>query len=152
MGLRDFGIEIELSAKRLAEFNSVTNTYLSIFLVLGALGLLLGTVGLGIVLFRTLLERRNEIALMKAVGFRQKLIRRIISREYNFLLISGIGIGFITAVIATLPSILSPNTSISFITLLLLVLILVLSGWLWTFFISSLALRNRAIYGGLREE
>ena len=151
-GLRDYGIEIELSAARLAEFNSVTNTYLSIFLVMGALGLLLGTIGLGIVLFRSVLERKNEIALMKAVGFNKKFIRRIISREYNFLLISGIGIGFVTAVIATLPSILSPNTGISFPTLMILLLVLFLSGWFWTFLMTSLALRNKRIYEALRNE
>lgn len=151
-GLRDYGMEIELSARRLAEFNSVTNTYLSIFLVMGALGLLLGTIGLGIVLFRSILERKNEIALMRAVGFKNKFIRKIISREYNFLLISGIGIGFITAVIATLPSIMSSNTGISFPSLIILLLILFLSGWFWTFLMTSLALRNKKIYEALRNE
>jgi hypothetical protein len=36
----------------LAEFNTVENTYLSIFQVLGGLGLLLGSAGLGIVVAR----------------------------------------------------------------------------------------------------
>ncbi|NCB07326.1 MAG: ABC transporter permease, partial [Bacteroidia bacterium] len=41
---RDYGWEMENTAKRLVEFYSVTNTYLSIFLALGALGLILGTI------------------------------------------------------------------------------------------------------------
>jgi putative ABC transport system permease protein len=45
-GMRDLGWSMEYAPQRLTEFNSVTNTYLSIFMVMGALGLLLGTVGL----------------------------------------------------------------------------------------------------------
>jgi putative ABC transport system permease protein len=66
---RDYGWEMQSTATRLVEFYSVTNTYLSIFLALGALGLILGTIGLAVILARTLLERRREIALMQAVGF-----------------------------------------------------------------------------------
>ncbi|MCA1746770.1 MAG: hypothetical protein LC655_03675, partial [Bacteroidales bacterium] len=62
-GMRDLGWSMEYAPARLSEFNSVTNTYLSIFLVMGALGLLLGTVGLSIVLFRSMIERREELTL-----------------------------------------------------------------------------------------
>ncbi|MEI6901461.1 MAG: ABC transporter permease, partial [Bacteroidota bacterium] len=61
---RDFGWEMTSTTERLMEFNSVENTYLSIFMALGALGLILGTVGLAIVLARSILERKNEIALL----------------------------------------------------------------------------------------
>jgi ABC-type antimicrobial peptide transport system permease subunit len=151
-GFRDYGMEVNLSATRLAEFNSVTNTYLSIFLVLGAFGLLLGTIGLGIVLFRSILERKNEIAVMSAVGFSKKLIRKIVIREYYFLLISGIGIGFITAIIATLPSILSPNTDFSIMTLLIIFEGLLFSGWIWIWIMTTQALKNKLIYSALRND
>ena len=68
-GMRDLGWTMDYAPARLSEFNSVTNTYLSIFLVMGALGLLLGTVGLSIVLFRSMIERREELTLMRALGF-----------------------------------------------------------------------------------
>ena len=48
------------------------NTYLSTFQTLGALGLLLGTVGLAAVLLRNALERRRELALLRAVGYRRR--------------------------------------------------------------------------------
>ncbi len=151
-GLRDYGIEITNTAQRLAQFNSVTNTYLSIFLVMGALGLLLGTIGLGIVLFKSILERMNEIAILRVVGYSRKFIRKIIDREYIFLLIFGIGIGFLTAIIATLPSLLSQNADISFTTLIILLLVLIVNGWIWTVLITNLALRNKNIYQALRNE
>ena len=151
-GLRDLGWDMQLTATRLAEFNSVTNTYLSIFLVLGALGLLVGTFGLVVVLSRSMLERRQEIALLKAVGYSRKQIRRLVVKEYMFLLQAGIGTGFLSAIIATLPSILSPNTDTSFITILVILLALILNGWFWIFAVTSLALKDQTIYAALRND
>ena len=48
--LADAGFDAERVADRLANFLSVQNTYLSTFQTLGGLGLLLGTVGLGVVM------------------------------------------------------------------------------------------------------
>ncbi len=151
-GMRDMGWDMQLSAVRLAEFNSVTNAYLSIFMVMGALGLLLGTFGLLVVLSRSLLERRQEIALLKAVGYKRKEIRKLISREYLFLLFWGIFAGFGSAIIATLPSILSSHTGTSFSSILLWLLILIFNGWIWIRVVTSLSLKNPRIYEGLRNE
>lgn len=151
-GLRDLGWDMELTATRLAEFNSVTNTYLSIFMVMGALGLLVGTFGMVVVLSRSILERKQEIALLKAVGYRRLNIRKLITREYMILLIAGICTGFITAIVATLPSIISPNTGTSFTTILIWLLILVANGWIWIQLITRLALRNENIHNSLRNE
>lgn len=151
-GMRDLGWDMELGAERLAEFNSVTNTYLSIFMVLGALGLLVGTFGLVVVLWRSVLERSREIALLKAVGYGRKEIRRLVVREYMFLLLMGIGTGFITAIIATLPSILNIHTGTSFSSILIWLAILMANGWFWIHLISRSALRNEAIYSALRNE
>jgi len=150
--MRDLGWDMNLSANRLAEFNSITNTYLSIFLVLGALGLVLGTIGLAIVLFRSILERKEEIALLRAIGFGKRKIRKLIVYEYMILLGIGIGIGFLSAIIATLPSILSENTEVSFSSIAILLVILLLNGYLWTFGLTSLALNNSDIYKSLRNE
>jgi len=46
----------------------VQNTYLNTFQVLGALGLLLGSAGLGVVVLRNVLERRAELAAMLATA------------------------------------------------------------------------------------
>lgn len=151
-GMRDLGWEMQLCSQRLAEFNSVTNAYLSIFMVLGALGLLLGTFGLVVVLSRSILERRQEIALLKAVGYSAKKIRRLISREYFILLIWGILSGFGAAIIATLPSILSSHSGTSFSTILIWLVILVANGWFWIHILTTISLKNPHIYEGLRNE
>ena len=67
--LTDFGLELTTTKQRLAAFGEVENTYLSIFQILGGLGLVLGSVGVGLVVLRNMLERRNELAMLRAVGF-----------------------------------------------------------------------------------
>jgi len=151
-GMRDLGWDMELTGQRLAEFNSVTNAYLSIFMVLGALGLLVGTFGLVVVLWRSVMERSREIALLKAVGYGRKEIRRLVVREYMFLLLVGIGTGFLTAIVATLPSILNANTGTSFTSILIWLAVLVINGWFWIQVVSYSALNNESIYSTLRNE
>ncbi len=152
MGLRDFGWDIGLTSVRLAEFNSVTNTYLSIFMVMGALGLLLGTIGLAIVLFRSITERKNEIALLRAIGFSKKSIRNLIVVEYMALLFAGVGIGFLTSVISTLPSLINPESGTSLAGIALIFFSLLLNGWFWTYLIANHSLRNESLYEALRTE
>jgi len=151
-GMRDLGWDMTLSANRLAEFNSVSNAYLSIFMVLGALGLLVGTFGLVVVLWRSIMERSKEIALLKAVGYRRREIRRLVIREYVILLLMGIGTGFVTAIVATLPSILNAHTGTSFTSILIWLAVLVANGWIWIQLVTRSALKNESIYYALRND
>ena len=102
-GLRNRGLEVVPTWRRLAEFQGVENTYLGIFQALGGLGLLLGTAGLGIVVLRSVLERRGELALMQAVGFDQRTLRRLVLSEHWLLITLGLFIGTAAAVVAVLP-------------------------------------------------
>ena len=67
--LAEDGFDAVDAREQLASYLAVQNTYLSTFQSLGALGLLLGTVGLAVVQLRSVLERRGELALMRAAGF-----------------------------------------------------------------------------------
>lgn len=149
---RDYGWEMESTAKRLVEFYSVTNTYLSIFLALGALGLILGTIGLAVILARTLLERRREIAVLQAIGFNNQPIFKIISTEYLILLFTGVIIGFITAVVATLPAFLSTNSDASFSTVALVTGLILFNGILWISGLTWFSLQKKTLVTGLRVE
>lgn len=149
---RDYGWEIMPAAQRLAEFNSIENTYLSIFLVMGAFGLLIGTVGLGVILVRSILERRSEIALLKAVGFSKKLIFKLFINEYVSLLLTGILIGVLTSVIAILPSLISPNSGISFMAIAIIIITLIINGLFWIFLLTRLFLNIHQINEALKNE
>ncbi|MBW6534704.1 MAG: FtsX-like permease family protein [Mariniphaga sp.] len=149
---RDFGWEMENTAKRLVEFYSVTNTYLSIFLALGALGMILGTIGLAVILARTILERRREIALMQAIGFGTRQLFRLLVNEYLILLVAGVLTGFVTAVVATLPSFISSNTDASLGTVALITVLILINGIIWIAGLSWFSLQKKKLVTGLRVE
>ncbi|MBT4865717.1 MAG: ABC transporter permease [Planctomycetaceae bacterium] len=106
-GLNDFGFDAEPVAKRLDDFLSVQNTYLSTFQTLGGLGLLLGTLGLATVMLRNVFERRAELALLRAVGFRNGHLAWLVLWENAFLLTWGLLAGTASALLAMTPHLLS---------------------------------------------
>ncbi|MFB3902334.1 MAG: FtsX-like permease family protein [Acidobacteriota bacterium] len=102
--LAEWSFSVESTQKRLASFNRVENTYLSTFQSLGALGLVLGTIGLATVLLRNVLERRKELALLRAVGYRRLFLSVIIVSENVLLVAAGLACGFVCASLAILPA------------------------------------------------
>lgn len=110
--LQDSGLEWTPAPRRLAQFLAVQNTYLGTFQVLGGLGLLLGSAGLGVVVLRNVLERRGELALLTAVGLARSRISRLVLVEHATLLCLGLGLGLASAGIAVLPSLLAPEAEL----------------------------------------
>jgi ABC-type antimicrobial peptide transport system permease subunit len=98
------GLALESTGARLAEFNSVQNTYIGIFTVLGGFGVLLGTAGLGVLLARHVMERQGELGLMQALGFKQGALRSMILGEHLMLLFGGLVLGVMSAAVAVGPA------------------------------------------------
>lgn len=124
--LSDFGFDVAPTAERLANFHRVENTYLSTFQMLGGLGLLLGTLGLAAVLLRNVLERRRELALLRAVGYNSSHFTLMVVAENAWLLLSGLVTGTICALLAIAPAFLErggrlPNISLGFLLLAVLI-------------------------------
>jgi ABC-type lipoprotein release transport system permease subunit len=105
-GAGDLGADAMPTVERLAEFHAVENTYLSTFKTLGGLGLLVGTIGLAAVLLRNVLERRRELALLGATGYRREHIFAIIVAENALLLGWGLAAGALCAGVAIAPVVL----------------------------------------------
>ena len=140
--LQDQGLDMIMTSARLAEFNRVENTYLSIFMILGSFGLLLGSIGIGIVVWRNIRERRGELALLQAVGFSRKSIHVLILTEHVFLILTGILLGLAAAFVSTLPALLTPGSAIPYAPILVLLFLVVLNGGLWTFSAAFLATKE----------
>jgi ABC-type lipoprotein release transport system permease subunit len=97
------GLELTSTRDRLQSYLAVENTYLMTFQALGSLGLILGAIGLAIVLLRSVWERRGELALLRALGYRQSALGWLLLAENGFLLVLGLGIGAVTALVAVAP-------------------------------------------------
>ena len=99
----DEGLDVRSCDDVLRELLAVQNTYLSTFQSLGGLGLLLGTIGLAAVQFRSILSRVRELALYHAVGFSPEQIQRQLMRENVWLLFQGVGVGTVAALTVVVP-------------------------------------------------
>ncbi|HXG53741.1 MAG TPA: ABC transporter permease, partial [Vicinamibacterales bacterium] len=102
--LASFGFDAVAAAERLEAFHRVENTYLSTFQSLGGLGLLLGTIGLAAIMFRNVLERRRELALLRAVGYDRGRVTQMIVAEALMVLGAGLGAGVVSAALAVGPA------------------------------------------------
>jgi ABC-type lipoprotein release transport system permease subunit len=149
--LQDYGFEVTAAAQRLAAFNAVQNTYLNTFQILGGLGLLLGSFGIGIVVLRNVLERRGELALFIAVGFRRRKVQKLVLVEHAVLLSLGLLIGIASALVAILPSLLSPRAELPGASLALTLSGVLLFGLASTWLATRTAVRGNLLEG-LRNE
>jgi putative ABC transport system permease protein len=90
--------------------------------MLGGLGLVLGTIGLGALLLRNVLERRQELALLRALGYRQTDFLAMIVAENALLLTAGLVAGTISALIAIAPAWIDRGGRLPVVTVGLLLL------------------------------
>jgi ABC-type antimicrobial peptide transport system permease subunit len=138
---RDAGLELIGAQQQLAAFHEVENTYLKIFLALGGLGLVLGSAGLGLVLVLNVLDRRGELAIMQAMGFRTQDLRFMLFLEHGIVLSCGVICGILPAMIAVLPSLWMQGRQFPLPTMALLSAVLLAAGAAWIGVASKAVLR-----------
>jgi ABC-type antimicrobial peptide transport system permease subunit len=107
LAFEDRGFAVERTADRLAAYLAVENTYLTTFQALGGLGLLLGSLGLAVVLLRAVWERRAELALLRALGWRKSQLGWLMLAENGFLLLLGLAVGAVAALLSITPQLVS---------------------------------------------
>jgi ABC-type antimicrobial peptide transport system permease subunit len=118
-------LDVVSTVQKLRDFHLVEHTYMSVFQAIGGLGLMLGTLGLGIVLVRNTIERKQELAMLRALGFRQLTLSVMLLIENSFLILVGLGIGTVSALLAVAPHLLSMGNPIPLFSLVItLVLVL----------------------------
>jgi hypothetical protein len=102
-GLRANGMSVTPAKDKVAGFQAVVGTYLTLFQLLGGFGLILGVFGLAVVLVRGVAERAGELALLRAVGFSAGSLRTLVLAETLFLLALGLGVGLAAAAVSVAP-------------------------------------------------
>ena len=128
--LGDQGFDATETEELLKELLNVQNTYLSTFQSLGALGLLLGTFGLATVQLRSVLERRQELALLRAAGFRRSRLASMVMLENSFLLFGGLLTGILAALLAVWPHMVFGNASVPVRNLAIMLGIILVVGFI----------------------
>ncbi len=149
--LGDYGFTAETTADRLAVLAGVQNTYLAAFQSLGGLGLLLGMIGLAVVQWRNVLERRGELALLRATGFSARSLAATIVLESLLLLILGLGVGLLAAVVAVLPHIVGHGTTLPIASLAGIFMLVFVAGILASLLATNSMMRT-PILKALRED
>jgi ABC-type antimicrobial peptide transport system permease subunit len=148
--LESYGSDIEKTSYRLASFYRVTNTYLSVFAVFGAFGMIIGVAGLGFVLLRNYNQRKKEFAIMLAAGFRAKKIRGMILSEQVKILTAGVSAGVISALLATSSSIKN-NQDIPWLFLSVMILAIIFTG-LITMLLSVRSITKDSLVASLKKD
>jgi putative ABC transport system permease protein len=149
--LAPFGLDLSSATGRLDRFHRVENAYLSTFQTLGALGLLLGTLGLAAVLLRNALERRRELALLRAVGYRRRDLTLLVLAENGVLLAAGLAAGTASALLAIAPTAASRGAQLPVAALVILVAAVAGVGLLASWIAASL-LHRMPLLASLRSE
>jgi putative ABC transport system permease protein len=134
------GLDIKESQ---AEFNSQESITIGLFDLLEGfmgLGLVVGIAALGVIATRAVVERRQEIGMMRAIGFQRAMVRTTFLLESSFVAILGtlLGVGLGLALAKNLvDSIAKNNNSITFgvpwLQIAVIVLIAYIASLLTTF-------------------
>jgi putative ABC transport system permease protein len=149
--LADWGFQAESTRARLASYHRVENTYLSTFQALGALGLVLGTVGLATVLLRNVLERRQELALLRAIGYRRRVLATVIVAENAVLMGLGLACGTVCALLAIAPALVARGRTFP-VVLAAVILFAVLFAGLASSILAVIAALRAPLLASLRSE
>lgn len=87
------GINATILAESFAAGQNITRGVLSLFQGFMALGLLVGIAALGVISTRTVVERRQQIGMMRAIGFQSRMVALSLVLEASFIAIVGLLIG-----------------------------------------------------------
>ncbi len=149
--LRDVGLVLTRTRDKLAAQYAMQNVYLAMFQVLGGLGLLLGSLGLGVILLRNVIERQRELAIMRSIGFGKRRLGLLLILEHTFLLVLGAGAGLLAAAVAVVPMLMTPDRPLAVGMVAAMLGIIVLVG-LITIVITGLWAMRGNLVAALRSE
>ena len=145
------GMEATTSEARLRAFYAVERAYLTLFLVLGGIGMMLGAGGAAVIVLRNMAERRAECALLIALGYPPHVVRRMALAENALLVVAGILFGIGAAALAVIPLMLQAHAAAN-LTALAIICCAVIAAYLATVLIATRLYLNTMPLAALRTE
>lgn len=93
------GMNATILAESFAQGQAFTRGILQLFQGFMALGLLVGIAALGVITSRTVVERRQQVGMLRAIGYQSRMIALSFVLEASFIAITGLLIGAITGIV-----------------------------------------------------
>ena len=97
--LKAYGLDAYTVESVVIENIEIENTYIAIFQVLLIFGVIMGTLGVGLVVWRNMIEREWEMGILRAIGFSRRLLMKSILLENSCIVSGGILLGTISGLI-----------------------------------------------------
>jgi putative ABC transport system permease protein len=96
--LRD-GLDVSETQVVFAQNQSLTQGFYSLLAAFMALGLVVGVAALGVIATRAVVERRQHIGVLRAIGFRRRTVQTAFLLEASFVALAGIGLGVLLGLV-----------------------------------------------------
>jgi putative ABC transport system permease protein len=90
---QEYGMETEVLAERVEEQASANRAFNYLFTGFMGLGLMVGIAALGVVSMRAVVERRQQIGVLRAIGYRRRMVQLSFLLESSFVVLLGVAIG-----------------------------------------------------------
>ena len=91
--LLELGVQANSIDKLIDDQASTSRSFQFLFEGFMALGLIVGIAALGVIAFRTVVERRQQIGMLRAIGYSRRLVAISYFLESSFIALAGIAIG-----------------------------------------------------------
>jgi putative ABC transport system permease protein len=93
------GLEATALEEELGDVVALNETFNYIVQGFLGLGLIVGVAALGVISARTVVERRQEIGVMRAIGFDRRMVQLSFLVESSMVALAGIGLGTLLGLI-----------------------------------------------------
>ena len=90
---RENGMESDVLSDLVDEIAAANRAFNYLFTSFMGLGLLVGIASLGVVSLRAVVERRQQIGVLRAIGYRRRMVQLSFLTESSFIVLMGIAIG-----------------------------------------------------------
>ncbi len=87
------GMNTEVMEEEVKSYMDIQEMFFNLMMAFMALGLIVGIAALGVIAARSVVERRQQIGMLRAIGFQQGMIQFTFLFESSFIALLGIGMG-----------------------------------------------------------
>lgn len=89
------GVQATSIRERIDDSAAQAQAFQTLFQGFMGLGMIVGIAALGVIAFRTVAERRQQIGMLRAIGYSRRLVAVTFFLESSFIAVTGIGMGLL---------------------------------------------------------